>query len=132
MKQDFLKETPRTNHPTECISLQDGPAVHRPCCLTLISYHETRAVLDHIMARLKGANIDDIRNVLKADAADHAKQGLVLRHIWRNADDPDEIVFIFTAADLSLARKYIEAAHEQVRKDNPVANMPEMLYLKGE
>lgn len=84
------------------------------------------------MARLKGAKIDDIRTVLKADAADHAKRGMVLRHLWRNADDPDEIVFIFTATDLSLARKYVEAAHEQVRRENRGANMPEMLYLKGE
>lgn len=88
--------------------------------------------MDHILARLKGAKMDDIRSVLKADAADHAKQGLILRHLWRNEDDPDEIVFIFTAADLGLARKYIEAAHEQVRRENPGANMPQLLYLKGE
>ena len=74
----------------------------------------------------------DIKSVLKADAADHAKQGLVLRHIWRNADDPNEIVFIFTAANLDNARKFIETAHEQARSENPNANLPQMLFLKGE
>lgn len=88
--------------------------------------------MDHILARLKGAKIEDIKSVMKADAADHAKQGLVLRHIWRNADDPNEIVFIFTTTDLDSARKFIETAHEQVRRENPDANLPQMLFLKGE
>jgi hypothetical protein len=88
--------------------------------------------MDHILARLKGAKMEDIKSVLKADAADHAKQGLVLRHIWRNADDPDEIAFIFTAADLERARKFIETAHEQVLRENPDATLPQMLFLKGE
>ena len=88
--------------------------------------------MDHILLRIKGAKMEDIKSVLKADAADHAKHGLVLRHVWRNVDDPDEIAFIFTAADLGRARKFIETAHEQVLKDNPNANLPQMLYLKGE
>ena len=75
--------------------------------------------------------MEDIKSVLKADEADHAKQGLILRHIWRNADDPDEIVFIITAADLDRARKFIETAHRQVLKENPNANLPQMLFLKG-
>ena len=88
--------------------------------------------MDHVLLRIKGVKIEDIKSVLKADAADHAKHGLVLRHIWRNADDPDEVAFIFTAADLGRARKFIEAAHEQVLKENPDANLPQMLFLKGE
>lgn len=88
--------------------------------------------MDHIMARIKGAKMEEIKNVLKADAAEHAKQGLMLRHVWRNADDPDEIVFIFTAADLDRARKFIEASHAQVRSQNPNTLLPQMLFLKGE
>lgn len=88
--------------------------------------------MDHILARIKGADMDEIKSVLRADAAEHAKQGLMLRHIWRNADDPDEIAFIFTAADLGRARKFIEDMHEHVRSQNPGAPLPQMLYLKGE
>lgn len=76
--------------------------------------------------------MEEIKTVLKTDEADHAKHGLVLRHIWRNVDDPNEIAFIFTAADLERARKFIETAHEQVLKENPNASLPQMLYLKGE
>lgn len=88
--------------------------------------------MDHILARLRGAKMEEIKSLLQADAAEHAKQGLILRHIWRNADDQSEIVFIFTAADLDRARKYIETAHEEVLRGNPKANLPQMLFLKGE
>lgn len=76
--------------------------------------------------------MDDIKNVLKADAPRHAEQGLILRHIWRNADDLDEILFIFTTADLRRARKFIETAHVEALKENPEANLPKMMFLKGE
>lgn len=76
--------------------------------------------------------MEEIKSVLKTEAAYHAQHGLVLRHIWQNVDDPNEIVFIFTVADLDRARKFIEMAHEQVRRENPDANLPRMLFLKGE
>lgn len=88
--------------------------------------------MDHILARIKGVKIEDVKNMLKADMSKHAQQGLILRHIWRNTDDPDEILFIFTTADLNRARKYIEMEHAETLKENPNANLPEMLFLRGE
>ena len=46
--------------------------------------------MDHILARIRGVKVEDIKSMLKADMPKHAEQGLILRHIWRNADDPDE------------------------------------------
>jgi hypothetical protein len=57
--------------------------------------------MDHILARIGGVKMEDVKSMLKTDASKHAEQGLILRHIWRNADDPD-------------------------------ANLPQMLFLKGE
>lgn len=88
--------------------------------------------MDHILARIRGVKLEDIKNVLKADAPKHAEQGLILRHVWRNADDPDEILFIFTTADLNRSRKFIETVHAQTCKENPHANLPDMVFLKGE
>ena len=59
-------------------------------------------------------------------------KGLILRHIWRNIDDPDDILFIFTTSDLNCARKSIEMVHEETLKENPNANLHEMLFLKSE
>ena len=88
--------------------------------------------MDHILARIRGVKIEDVKTILKTDAPKHAEQGLILRHIWHNMDDPDEILFIFTTPDLNRARKYIEIVHTEILKENPNANLPQMLFLKGE
>jgi hypothetical protein len=97
----------------------------------ILLYH-SRTSMDHILARIRGVKMDDIKSALKADASKHAEQGLILRHMWHNADNPDEILFIFTAADLNRARKFIEVMHKETLKEDPAANLPEMLFLKGE
>lgn len=89
-------------------------------------------VMDHILARIKGAKLEEVKAALKADAAARAEEGIILRHVWRNADDPSEILYIFTAANLELARKHIERQHEHARSTDQNAILPHMLYLKGE
>ena len=76
--------------------------------------------------------MEDVKSMLKANTSNYADQGLILRHIWRNADEPDEILFIFTTADLNCARKFIEMVNAETLKENPDANLPEMLFLRGE
>jgi hypothetical protein len=88
--------------------------------------------MDHILARIRGVKMEDVKSMLKIDAHRHAEQGLILKHIWRNTDDPDEILFIFTTPDLNRARKYIEIVHTEMLKEDPNANLPQMLFLKGE
>jgi hypothetical protein len=88
--------------------------------------------MDHILARIRGVKMEDVKTVLKTDAPKHAEQGLILRHIWHNTDDPYEILFIFTTPDLNRARKYIEIVHTEILKENPNANLPQMLFLEGE
>lgn len=83
----------------------------------------------HVLGRLRGARFEDIKRILKADAAKHAEQGLHLRHIWRNMDDPSEVLFIFQTNDLNHARKFIDTIHMQASKENPQANLPQMTYL---
>lgn len=88
--------------------------------------------MDHILARIRGVKMEDVKSMLKTDASKHVEQGLILRHIWRNTDDPDEILFIFTTPDLNRTRKYIEIVQTEILKENPNANLPQMLFLKGE
>ncbi|HEX2107450.1 MAG TPA: hypothetical protein VHF28_06940, partial [Nitrososphaera sp.] len=82
----------------------------------------------HILARIKGAKIEDVKSMLKADAPKHAEQGLILRHIWRNADDPEEILFIFTTPDLNRVRKSIEMMHAETLKENPMQISPKCCF----
>jgi hypothetical protein len=84
--------------------------------------------MGHILARIKGAKMEDVKSMLKADASKHVEQGLILRHIWRNADDPDEILFIFTTPDLNRARKSIEMMQAETLKENPMQICPKCCF----
>jgi hypothetical protein len=88
--------------------------------------------LDHVLARIRGVKLEDIKRMLKADAEKHAEEGLLLRHLWHNLDDPSEILFIFATPNLNRARKFIETTHAQARKREANANLPQMIFLKGE
>lgn len=83
----------------------------------------------HVLAKLRNVKFEDVRSMLKAEVLKHGEQGLYLKHIWRNVDDSDEVLFIFQTNDLDRARKYIESIHAQALKENPDVHLPQMIYL---
>jgi len=87
--------------------------------------------MDHVLGKMRGVKTADVKAALTSDVAKHSKEGLVLRHVWHNAYDDDETLFIFTTNDLEHAREYIEKEHSKARKENPDANLPDLLFLKG-
>jgi hypothetical protein len=86
--------------------------------------------MPHILARLKGVNIEDIKKVPKADAPQHAEQGLYLEHLWQNADDSEEVVFLFGIENLIKAKEFISKVHTGAIAKNPQANLPYMTFLE--
>jgi hypothetical protein len=86
--------------------------------------------MSHILAKLRKVKPADIRKQLKKDADQHAEQGLYLEHLWQNADNQDEVYFLFRADNLERSRAFINKTHSEARKENPEAVLPEMLYLK--
>lgn len=83
----------------------------------------------HILARIVGIKYDDIEMVLLSDAAEHAERGMNLEHLWKNADNEDETLFLFSANDLDRARTYIEEMNKQVLDAFPNMIQPEINYL---
>lgn len=84
----------------------------------------------HMLAKLRGVKAAEIKKVLMADASQHAAQGLHLEHLWQNADDSEEILFLFRVDDLGGARGFIQKVHTQARKENPNVNLPVMTFLE--
>ena len=84
----------------------------------------------HMLAKLRGVKIEVIKQVLAQDAPQHAREGLYLEHLWQNADDADEVQFIFRATDLDHAKQFINRVHTQALKENPDANLPHMTFLE--
>ncbi len=83
----------------------------------------------HVLARLRGVKLDEIELVLLSDAAEHAERGMTLEHLWQNADDQEEVLFLFQADDLNQAREYIAELHEQAKKAFPGMPLPVILFL---
>jgi hypothetical protein len=73
--------------------------------------------------------LDVIAGVLQRDAAQHAAEGLTLEHLWQNADDAGEVLFLFRLTDLERARRFIDRVHGEARRQDPHANLPQMIYL---
>ena len=88
--------------------------------------------MSHILARIKGVKLQDIKKILKADAQTHAEQGLRLQRLWQNVDDMDEVLFLFYSDDLKRARQYINKIHKQALDENPNANVPQMTFMEEE
>jgi hypothetical protein len=84
----------------------------------------------HMLAKLRGEKAEDIGKILKADAPQHAKEGLYLERLWQNADDINEVLFLFRIDDVGRAKQFIERVHSQALRENPNANLPHMTFLE--
>jgi hypothetical protein len=84
----------------------------------------------HVLARLRGVKVEEIKSMLEADAPNHAEQGLYLEHLWQNLDDPNEVLFLFKTRDLDHSKRFIEEVHAQALKDDSAANLPHMIFLE--
>jgi len=84
----------------------------------------------HMLAKLTGIKAEVVKGILKTQARGHAEQGLYLEHLWQNADDPDEVLFLFKVEDLNHAKEFIRWAHEQSREVDPNGKLPQMTFLE--
>ena len=66
----------------------------------------------HMLARLRGSRIEDVRSVLQTDATKHAEQGLHLEYLWQNVDEP-EVLFLFRIDNPTLGKKFIERVYKR-------------------
>lgn len=84
----------------------------------------------HVLARIKGIRFEELREYLLQEAASHAAQGLYLEHLWRNADDVGESMYLYRTTDLKLARRTIFAIHNEMIAENPGAALPLVTFLQ--
>jgi hypothetical protein len=87
-------------------------------------------IMPHILAHLTSVDFDLVKKTLQEHAPMHAKQGLHLEHVWRNADKKDDVYFLFRVDDLGEAKKFVQKTHAEARKNDPNAKLPAMIFLK--
>lgn len=85
----------------------------------------------HVLAKLTGVKLADVKQQLEKDAANHAGQGMYLEHLWHNAEDPAEVLFLFLVKDLEHCRQLTRKTYAQARQENPDVQLPQMTFLDG-
>jgi hypothetical protein len=83
----------------------------------------------HVLAKLTGVKLADVKRQLEKDAEAHAAQGMYLEHLWKNADSPDEVLFLFRVDDLDHCMQLMNTTHAQARQQDPNAKLPQMTFL---
>jgi hypothetical protein len=86
----------------------------------------------HMLAKLRDVDYSDVKQKLAADAPGHAEHGMHLEHLWSNADDPKEVLFLFRVDDLDHCRRLMQRVQSQARLEDPSAKLPETTFLDGQ
>jgi hypothetical protein len=86
--------------------------------------------MPHLLAKLSNITFDIIKEILEKDKAFHASNGMYLKNLWQNADNENEVLFLFEINSIEDTKKLIEKLHSEALAQNPEANLPTMTYLK--
>jgi len=86
--------------------------------------------MPHLLAKLRNVPFETIKEVLENDKAFHASEEMYLEHIWQNADDENEVLFLFRINSIGNTKKLIEKLHSKALEQDPNANLPNMTYLQ--
>ena len=83
----------------------------------------------HVLSKLSGVQFERVKQMLQDHAPVHNEKGMHLQHLWRNADHPDEVLFLFRVDDLKHAMQFMKRTHAEARKVDPNARIPETTFL---
>lgn len=83
----------------------------------------------HVLAKLAGVTLADVKHQLAIDASAHAEQGMYLERLWTNSDRPGEVLFLFRVDDLDRCKQRMNRIHAEALQADPNAKLPEVVYL---
>ena len=86
--------------------------------------------MPHLLAKLNNVPFNTIKEILEKDKDFHASNGMHLEQLWQNADDENEVLFLFKIESIDNTKKLIGKLHSEALAQNPDANLPLMTYLK--
>jgi hypothetical protein len=85
--------------------------------------------MHYILGRHRVADAEAWKRTMESHRADHLKAGLHFERVWRNADDPREILFLYRVDDLMTAKSYLEQAGALDQAKQQLGEIPELLFL---
>ena len=67
-----------------------------------------------LLCRNRVANHDAWRAIFSAHAGSHREAGLVLDHMWRDHENPNNIWFVFEVTEIDKSREFMNAPEAEV------------------
>ena len=65
--------------------------------------------MTHMLCRNKVRDFDAWFDIFSSHKTAHAEAGLILEHLWRASDDPNNIFYLFRVTDIAKAKAFISA-----------------------
>jgi len=85
----------------------------------------------HMLIRHKVADFAKWKPVYDAHLSSRQKAGLKEEHLFRNADDPNEVLLLFSVEDLDKAKTFIASDDlRQAMEKAGVSDKPDVYFLK--
>ena len=85
----------------------------------------------HMLIRHKVADFAKWKPVYKAHLSARQKAGLKEEHLFRNADDPNEVMLLFSVEDVDKAKAFTGSDDlRQAMENAGVSDKPDFYFLK--
>jgi len=85
----------------------------------------------HMLVRHKVADFAKWKPVYDAHLSARQKAGLAEEHLFRNADDPNEVLLLFSMEDLDKAKAFTASNDlRQAMEKSGVRDKPDVYFLK--
>lgn len=85
--------------------------------------------MPNLLTSIRNVPFDIVKKTLENDKAFHASEEMYLEHIWQNADDQSEVLFLFRINSIANTKRLMEKLHQKALEQNPNANLPKLTYL---
>jgi hypothetical protein len=86
--------------------------------------------MNYILIRHKVADFGKWKPAYDAHASARESAGLKEEHLWRNSDNPNEIVMLFSVQDVTRAKQFATSDDLRQRMQKAgVSDTPDIYYL---
>jgi hypothetical protein len=86
--------------------------------------------MHHLLGRHR-ADVEAWKKVVESHKEAHLEARLHFQQVWVNADDPNEIFFMFRVEDLEKARSFLEKAGALDQEKQEGGEIPKLWFLES-
>ncbi len=89
--------------------------------------------MTHMLIRHKVEDFGEWKPLFEDHRQAREAAGLKGLHVWRNADDPSEVILLFEASDLAKAKEFAGASElKEKMKAAGIQGSPDIVFLEEE